>query len=280
MPTLTITIEDTSPMIIYSGSSGSDWRAGVSGDDNLADHYSQSSFTVTQTENAAMSFSFYGTGVQLYGAKRLNHGAYQVSIDSSVYPAVNGSVPDPGTFQTALFSTTNLTSGYHTVRMTNLEARYLDLDFITWQTSVGQANEPLIATTVQDADSSCKYIPEQQWSSSPANIGMFSGGSGHVTSIAGASVEFTFEVSTLALYGPVGPTGAPFSVQLDNNTANDFSSSSNKQFYRPQMILFQASNLGGGQHTVKLTSEAWGNSSLTLAVDYAQVYSTPSSQIR
>lgn len=45
------------------------------------------------------------------------------------------------------------------------------------------------------------------------------------------------------------------------------------------MILFQASNLGGGQHTVKLTSEAWGNSSLTLAVDYAQVYSTPSSQI-
>ena len=82
----------------------------------------------------------------------------------------------------------------------------------------------------------------------------------------------------MALYGPVGPSGAPFSVKLDNNAAKDFSSY--KQFYRPQMILFQASNLGGGQHTVKLTSEAWSNSSLSLAIDYAQVYTTPSLQKR
>jgi hypothetical protein len=32
MPILTTTIEDTSPMIIYSGSSGSDWIAGTSAD--------------------------------------------------------------------------------------------------------------------------------------------------------------------------------------------------------------------------------------------------------
>jgi hypothetical protein len=72
----------------------------------------------------------------------------------------------------------------------------------------------------------------------------------------------------------VGPSGAPFSVQLDNNAAQNFSSY--KLFYRPQMILFQASNLGGGQHTVTLTSTAWNNSALTLAVDYAQVYTTSS----
>jgi hypothetical protein len=77
-----------------------------------------------------MSFYFYGTSVTLYGAKRLNHGAYQVSVDSVVYPAVNGSVPDPGTFQTPLFSATDLANGYHTVRMANLESRYLDLDFV------------------------------------------------------------------------------------------------------------------------------------------------------
>jgi len=82
----------------------------------------------------------------------------------------------------------------------------------------------------------------------------------------------------VALYGPVGPSGAPFSVQLDNNDAKNFSSS--KQFYRAQTMLFQASNLGGGQHTVKLTSEAWGNPSLSLAIDYAQVYTTPSLQKR
>ena len=77
-----------------------------------------------------MSFYFYGSSLQLSGAKRLNHGAYQISIDSVVYPAVNGSVPDPGIFQTPLFSIIELDSGYHTVRMTNLESRYLDLDFV------------------------------------------------------------------------------------------------------------------------------------------------------
>jgi hypothetical protein len=46
------------------------------------------------------------------------------------------------------------------------------------------------------------------------------------------------------------------------------------------MILFQAGNLGGGQHTVTLTSTAWNNSALTLAIDYAQVYTTYSLEKR
>ena len=34
----------------------------------------------------------------------------------------------------------------------------------------------------------------------------------------------------------------------------------------------------GETHTVKLRSEAWNNSALTLGIDYAQVFSTPSLQ--
>jgi len=85
---------------------------------------------VTQTAQADVSFYFYGTGVQLYGAKRQNHGTFQISIDSVVYTPVNGSVSYPEAFQTALFTTNALKNGYHTVRMTNLESRYLDLDFV------------------------------------------------------------------------------------------------------------------------------------------------------
>ena len=85
---------------------------------------------VTKTARADVSFYFYGTGVQLFGAKRANHGQFQVSIDSKVYTPVNGSAPDPGTFQTSLFSTVALKNGYHTVRVTNLESNYLDLDFV------------------------------------------------------------------------------------------------------------------------------------------------------
>jgi hypothetical protein len=80
----------------------------------------------------------------------------------------------------------------------------------------------------------------------------------------------------MALYGPVGPSGAPYSVQLDNNAARNFSAY--KQFYRPQNMLFQASNLGVGQHTLKLRSEASNDSALALAIDYAEVYTTSSLQ--
>jgi len=102
---------------------------------------------VTQTARADVSFYFYGTGVQLYGAKRQNHGAFQISIDSVVYPPVNGSVSYPEAFQTALFTTAALSNGYHTVRMTNLESRYLDLDFVrhvqTVSIRIGVLTRPL-----------------------------------------------------------------------------------------------------------------------------------------
>jgi len=83
----------------------------------------------------------------------------------------------------------------------------------------------------------------------------------------------------MALYGPVGPSGAPYSVQLDNKAAQNFSAY--KQFYRPQTMLFQASNLGLGQHTVKLRLEvAVNDSAVALAIDYAEVYTSSSLQKR
>ncbi|KDR75003.1 hypothetical protein GALMADRAFT_226651 [Galerina marginata CBS 339.88] len=278
MPTLSTTIEDTAPVLIYSGSGGGDWFAGTSRNDSFADQYSQSSFMVTQNLRADVSFSFYGTGVQIYGAKRPNHGYYQISIDSTVYPQVNGAVTDdPGTFQTALFSAVALKNGYHTVRMTNLGTAFLDIDFLTWQTPVGKSDEPLLSITSQDSDDSFKYTPASAWNPSPPNVGMFSGGSGHITTTAGACVEYTFSVSAaVALFGPVGPSGAPYSVQLDGGAPANYSAY--KQFYRPQQVLYQAANLGSGKHTVRMVSEAWNNSALTLAIDYAEVFTTPSLQ--
>ena len=43
---------------------------------------------------------------------------------------------------------------------------------------MGQANELLITTTVQDTDPSFKYTLDEQWNRNPDNVGMFSGGSG------------------------------------------------------------------------------------------------------
>ncbi|KAF8160606.1 hypothetical protein B0H34DRAFT_806139 [Crassisporium funariophilum] len=278
MPTLTTSIEDTSPVIAYSGSGGSDWTSGTSKVDPDIEQYSQSSYMVTKNKGATVAFSFYGTGVQLFGAKRSTHGYYQITIDTLTYNQVNGQVPNDtnDVFQTQLFSTVALQNGYHTVKMASLGTANLDLDCITWQTPIGLTDESLLVSTVQDTDSSFKYTPESSWNPSPYGIGMFSGGSGHSTTSAGAFVEYTFEGDSVAVYGPVGPNGAPYSVQLDGGASANYSS--NKVLYRPQTMLFQASQLGGGKHTVKLRSEAWNNSALTLAVDYAEVFTTPSLQ--
>ncbi|KAF5328853.1 hypothetical protein D9619_011705 [Psilocybe cf. subviscida] len=276
MAILTTTIEDSAPVLIYSGTGGGDWTAGTSRADTSIDEYSQSNYMVTNVANANVSFSFYGTGVQIYGAKRERHGQFLINIDGLTYPPQNGASVTP-TFQTALFSTVALNEGYHTVTMTNLGSQ-LDIDFLTWQTPVGKTEEGLLAWTDQDTLPSFAYIPASAWSSSPTNGGMFSGGSGHVTQTAGAAVEYSFESLVLgdavAIFGPVGPNGAPYSVQLGDKPPANYSA--NKQFYRPQNILFQASNLGGGTHKVRLVSQAWKNSTLQFAVDYAQVFTTSS----
>lgn len=152
MPLVTTTIEDTSPLIAYSNN---DWRAGSSTDDPFAERYvgfqwhiyftlrrqteelitsywyrySQSSFMVTNGTEAEVSFTFYGTGVQLWGAKRPNHGYYQISIDSWVYPQVNGATNDTQ-FQISLFSSIALQYNYHTVKMKNVGRAFLDLDTV------------------------------------------------------------------------------------------------------------------------------------------------------
>ena len=100
----------------------------------------------------------------------------------------------------------------------------------------------------------------------------------HVTNAVHAAFNIYSIGSVVEIFGPVGPQGAPYSVQLDNGDARNYSSSN--PIYHPQTMLFQAANLGSGAHTVRLRSEAWNNSALTLGIDYAQVFSAPSLQPR
>lgn len=99
--------------------------------DPLADRrYSQSSFMKTSSTNQSASFSFNGTGVQIYGAKRSNHGLYHVNLDNGPNIVMNGSAADPGVFQILLYSATALQQGLHQVKITNDENAYLDIDFV------------------------------------------------------------------------------------------------------------------------------------------------------
>ncbi|RDB16640.1 hypothetical protein Hypma_002369 [Hypsizygus marmoreus] len=278
MPSLTTTIEDNSPLISYSA----DWQEGSSADDGAASKYSQSSFTRTRTAGGFASFTFNGTGVQIFGSKRDNHGLYQVRVDDTIHEPQNGSAPGSGEFQQALFSVSDLAQGRHVVTLTNQGSTFVDIDFITWTMNVVGGSDKFYVNTYQDSDPSFVYSPaESSWTTNPRSLGTFFGGSGHATSNPGASVTYTFKDSPsgegVSLYGPVGPDGAPYAVQLDNGPMRNFTS--NKGRYTPQMLLYHANNLDPGTHRLKLLYQP-STSGQALAIDYANVYSTMGLQFK
>lgn len=140
MPSYLAVYEDTAPFFTYTGA----WSTGSSRD-NLADQYvvtrsfatvradspprySESSFTLTQAAGTSFSFKFYGTEVNIFGAKRGNHGLYQVTLDGNTSPEVTGAGADQ--FQVQLY-TANASRGMHTVTMINKENKFLDIDFVS-----------------------------------------------------------------------------------------------------------------------------------------------------
>lgn len=272
MPRFNTTIEDYSPLISFDAN----WSAGSSSD-SKANLYSDSSFTLTQADGASASFGFNGTRVAVFGSKRQNHGFFQVAVDGNVVSVVTGQVPDPGQFQVPLFSSGLLSEGFHTVKVTNQGATFLDIDFITYESSVGGDTEQLVVNTIQDTDPAFTYLPLRSWGTNVPNIGTYSGSSGHGTATPGAFMTYNFRGEGVSLYGPVGPAGSPFSVSLDGGLPITYSA--NKQFYQPQVLLYTATNLGPGDHSIKMEYQP-SQPGQIFAIDYANVFTTSAQNSR
>ncbi|KAG6860165.1 hypothetical protein C0995_014893 [Termitomyces sp. Mi166 len=98
MPSLNITIENYSPLIIFD----SLWKRGTSSDDHLIDRYSDSNYESTNANGSSASLTFNGTGIEIFGAKRGDDGLYIIQVDDTTHPAQNGSA-NPDEFQQSLF---------------------------------------------------------------------------------------------------------------------------------------------------------------------------------
>jgi hypothetical protein len=89
---------------------------------------------LTTTYNASATFTFNGTGVWVFGAKRFNHGQYNATLDGSIVSG-NG-YSSTQEFQLPLFNAVGLAPGIHEVTMTNAPVNtssvqvYLDIDFV------------------------------------------------------------------------------------------------------------------------------------------------------
>ncbi|TFK21932.1 hypothetical protein FA15DRAFT_672065 [Coprinopsis marcescibilis] len=275
MPSYTALFEDSSPFLRYSAG----WETGTATVDRLVHLYSEGSFMVTERQGETLDFSFYGTGFGIYGAKRLNHGRFSINVDGTPYEETGipplGS-PPTGSFNSTLFSLSGLRKGFHEVILTNLEPRFRDIDYVSWEASIGLDDEPLIVNTVQDSHPAWTYEPSDAWTDRPPTVGRFAAGTGHATSLPEATASLSFQVHAIAIYGPAGPDCASsYRVDIDSRPVNR-TFNALKPIYRPRQLLFYGANLGPGAHVVSLSLSGGSQSQGILAIDYAEVYTTPS----
>ncbi|KAG0703239.1 hypothetical protein DFH29DRAFT_917805 [Suillus ampliporus] len=270
MSLATIVVDDKSPLIQYD----SGFNPGVAADDPSADRYFRGTFQRSSTVGSVATFSFNGTAVWIYGAKRSNHGNYTVTLDnaSSVY---NGEA-NPDEFQQVLFTQSGLTQGPHTVSLTNTgptAGSWFDIDMVAWQTEF--TGTQLVTEAIDDTDSRFQY-QNAAWNTNPTSaiLNLFNNGTGHSTSVVDATVTLTFTAESVSIFGTVGPNNGLYSVSLDSGQATQYNATAYINLY--EVVLYHTDNLGSGQHQLTLTNLPEGNGQ-TLNIDYALLTSSSSS---
>ncbi|CAK5270945.1 unnamed protein product [Mycena citricolor] len=261
------TIDNINPRIQYTPPGA--WTEGTSANDPLAGDYFKGTFTLCTTKGSAATFSFNGTQVFVGGAMRSNHGPYSVNLDG-VTQTIDGFS------QNALFSnlfvSNVLPEGLHTVSITNEltdpSAPFLDIDYITWTSSVSPSafNQ---AATVEDTSNLFSFTPAAAWTSQLApSLTGFSGSSGHQTTSDGASASLSFTGNFVSVFGAVGPLMAPYGVLLDGVPQGTFNAT--KQTYFNMVELFHADDLASGDHVVSFVAAPAAPGQI-FALDFAKV---------
>ncbi|KAJ6526622.1 hypothetical protein DFH09DRAFT_1328465 [Mycena vulgaris] len=272
MTSTNYTIDNVNPLIQYAPASS--WTEGSKTGDPLASSYSNGgTFTLCTTQGSSATFTFNGTQVYVFGAKRENHSPYTVTLDGTATPFDGfSSVP---IFST-LFVSNVLPQGLHTVTITNeltdTTKPFLDIDFITWTSTVADTGEII---TLEDTTSQFVYQPATSWDTDlgASLLNGFSSNNGHRTLTTGASSIITFAGDFITVFGAVGPNLARYTVKVDGRTGATFNAT--KEAYTPQVALYHADGLGAGQHTIELISQP-AVAGQVFAIDYAQVAATAS----
>ncbi|TDL13870.1 hypothetical protein BD410DRAFT_846556 [Rickenella mellea] len=274
MPRINITIDDVHALISY-GPTGS-WMEEGPGKDKESPFYFDHTRMSARVPGATASFSFNGSAVWLFGVKGDDHGDYNVTLDGAT-SSFNGSHGN-NTYQVPIFTATGLALGIHSVTLTgaqtNKSAPWVELDYIVWQTEIGQEEDTLISAVIDDTVSAFAYQPQGAWNTKPPNGSYYSNGTGHVTTVDGAYVTFTFSADSVELFGSVGTAMSNYSVQLDNGDPIIYSANRLNNYV--QVPLFCATGLSASEHTLKVVNVPT-STGLGLSIDYANITGTTNS---
>ncbi|KAH8827747.1 hypothetical protein DL96DRAFT_1115101 [Flagelloscypha sp. PMI_526] len=274
MPSYNITIDDTSPMIRYEGA----WKdAGTNGTDPMQPRYANQTFHATQSVSSRAILKFNGTAVYIYGARRFNHGQFTVDVDGET-ESLDGKA-DPDEFQQVLYSKTGLSPNQeHEVTLTNgINPDYVDIDFIV--ATLGDGQEGRMAQVEQFDDTTPKIGYSGNWEvNGPSQfiIQAFNA-SYRATKDPSGFLTLPFSGNSIRVYGGTGRNHGPYSVTLDGGQAQVYNGSTPSDVvYRGQQLLYLASNLPAGNHSLTLSN--LGPQGSYVDIDYYVQETWPSSQ--
>ena len=278
-PDRTITVDDTDQAIAYTGTWNNSAGRGL-GDYQDGVHW-------TEHAGDSFSYSFTGTGISYLTEIDSSEGDADVYIDGSFVKTVNASsdASHPHVPQQAVFSTTGLTDGQHTLKVVMKSGQFMLLDRL----DVVQAGlfDPATVSFDDKAPAAATFTllrdPGELAGISYQGAALKKGtdftlkgavvtlnasflatlpvGSDtidvafrgdalddvHATTANGASVSYTFDGTGVDWITATGPDQGLVDIYIDGKRVKRVDTSSDSR--RTQQLVFSTSGLAGGRHT-------------------------------
>jgi hypothetical protein len=235
---------DASTAVTYGGT----WTygTGVSGALNNDLHWTNVTSNYAQT-------TFYGTSVKWIGMKAYNRGNADVYLDGVLQTTVDEYAPGTVPQQT-LFTATGLAVGSHTIKIIDKGTKnasssgyYVDLDGFITGSSMTYTNDNAAAITYSGA-----------WTYSNTVLGAY-GSDMHWSSVTGNSEQMTFTGTTVQWIGMKAYNRGNADVYIDGvlqATVDEYAPGT-----VAQQILYTATGLSPGSHTIKIVVKGTKNAS-------------------
>ncbi|KAG8786381.1 hypothetical protein FRC15_011544 [Serendipita sp. 397] len=207
-----VQVDDTSPILSYSG----DWSSSASGGDTA--EYWGASFHATSSNSSYVTLSFIGTGVTVYGSKGPDHGTFIATVDQEEH--FLDAYEETNVYRTTMFSQTGLPLGTHYLKITNLirdmSQPWLYLDYIDFETGQDD-NIRNVNYTIDDVNSTISYIPGGAWVAGREPTAQHIDGTFHTSAVPGAQLSTHFEGNAIYVFGSLGVDYGLLNVTVDGS---------------------------------------------------------------
>ena len=225
-------INDTDSTISYSGFSYSSGRGFGDYQDDI--HYATAN-------GSTASYTFTGTGVQVFGEQYTDQGNIGISIDGGTQQVVSTLSGDGARHaNVAVYTSGALPQGAHTVVVTKLSGQYATLDGFA----------PVAATRFNDTVSTISYTGFSY--SSGRGFGDYQDDI-HYATANGSTASYTFTGTGIQVFGEQYTDQGNIGISIDGGTQQVVSTLSGDGARHTNVAVYSSGALASGTHTIVVT---------------------------